>query len=81
MGEIIEVFKAKNGRPPKYWWDHWTDGKVRRLYRHRDFDADVYNFQNMLHREARRRGLKAKTKINKGDSSIEVVFRKKAKQE
>lgn len=74
MGEIIDAVDISKGRPPKYQWEDWTDGKPRRLYQGGDFDATLESFRTMVHRKARDIGMRAHTKINKADSSIQVQF-------
>lgn len=74
MGEIIDSVDNTRGRPPKYPWDLWTDGRARRLHRGVDFDATLRSFQTMVHRKARDLNMKAHTKINEADESMQVQF-------
>jgi hypothetical protein len=74
--EVIASFTSRKGRPPKYPWEEWTDGRSRRLRRGEDFDADLVSFRTMVHRKARDLGsnIGAYTHINKADQSIQVRF-------
>jgi hypothetical protein len=74
MGEIIDSVDISKGRPPKYPWELWTDQKARRLHQGKDFDATLESFRTMVHRKARDMGMRAHTKINEADSSIQVQF-------
>jgi len=83
MAESINKFESKRGRPPKHPWDSWADKKARKLYKgsaeevssgQKDFQADLISFRTMVHREARLRGLRAFTHINKADQSIRIQF-------
>lgn len=74
MGEIIESVDISKGRPAKYPWEEWTDGQSRRLHRGGDFDATLESFRTMVHRKARDMGMRAHTKINEADASIQVQF-------
>lgn len=76
MAEHIPSFVSSKGRPPKYPWDEWTDGAARKLYRDKDFDADLISFRTMVHRKARDLGphIGAYTHINKADQSVRVQF-------
>jgi hypothetical protein len=74
MAQIIEQFESKKGRPPKYPWDEWADGKSRKLYKDSDFPAELISMRTMIHRKARDMGLNAFTHINEADQSIQVRF-------
>jgi hypothetical protein len=75
MAQIIdEQFESKKGRPPTYPWEEWTDGKTRRLFKDDDFNASLISFRTMVHRKARDVGMRAFTKINEADASIQVRF-------
>ena len=74
MSELIDAIDISKGRPPKYPWEQWTDGQARRLYQGEDFDATLESFRTMVHRKARDMNLKAHTKINEADTSIQVQF-------
>lgn len=75
--DVITDFQTQRGRPPKYDWQHLTDGQARRLYKDTDFDAELHSFRTMVHRKARDLGMKAHTKINEADLSITVQFQPK----
>jgi hypothetical protein len=85
MSQEIPEFDSRRGRPPKYDWDRWTDGKSRRLYKgtveevtkgEKDFEANLISFRTMVHRKARDLGphIGALTHIHKADQSIDVRF-------
>lgn len=85
MSEIVPPFKSARGRPPKYPWDLWSDGKAHKLYRGtadevsagiKDFEADLISFRTMVHRKARDLDMRANTHINKSDQSIKISFYK-----
>jgi hypothetical protein len=91
MSEITPQFEPRKGRPPKYPWSLWCDGKSRKLYRgseaqvqsgEYDFNADLISFRTMVHRKARDLGphIGAYTHINKADQSIQVRFYDRQKQ-
>lgn len=80
MGQIIDKIDLSKGRPPKYQWHVWTDGKARRLRQGEDFDATLESFRTMVHRKARDLNLKAHTKINAADTSIQIQFLPKDKR-
>ncbi len=77
MGEIIEAFSSRKGRPPLYPWDEWSDGRSRRLYRGQDFSAELLSFRTMVHRKARDLNKRAETQINAADQTIKVQFLEK----
>jgi hypothetical protein len=85
MAQIVPQLEPRKGRPPKYPWEKWSDGKSRKLFRgddeqvqsgEADFSADLVSFRTMVHRKARDLGahIGAYTHINKADQSIEVRF-------
>ena len=76
MAERIESFVSSKGRPPKYPWEDWTNGDAWKLYKGKDFDADLISFRTMVHRKARDLGphVGAYTHINKADQSVRVQF-------
>jgi hypothetical protein len=85
MATIVSTLEPRKGRPPKYPWEEWCDGKSRKLYRgndeqvtkaEADFSADLISFRTMVHRKARDLGsnIGAYTHINKADQSIQVRF-------
>ena len=64
----------KFGRPERYPWKRWTDGKVRRAMKGRDFACSVHGFVGTAHSYAKRNGLKVTTVVV-GDS-VEFQFSK-----
>lgn len=74
MSSVIEEFPAKHrGRPNKYDWDLYMDGKNWKCVQGQDFHVSAVSFRALVHRTARTRGLKAETRINK--AKTEVLFR------
>lgn len=71
---------AKMGRPPKYPWHKWADGRRHTLQRGKDFDAELVSFRTMVHRKAREMSpfdqprIRAKTKINWRHESVKIIF-------
>lgn len=83
VGQIVSKFESSKGRPPKYPWDLWANGKAWHLRRgnreeidsgDKDFEAELISFRTMVHRKARDLDLGAKTHINRADHSIKVQF-------
>jgi hypothetical protein len=74
VAELIDTFESKKGRPQVYPWESWTNGESWRLHHGEDFQANLISFRTMVHRKARDMGLKAYTKINEADASIQVRF-------
>lgn len=72
--EILDKFGHHMGRKPIYPWDEWTDGKIRELVQGIDFESEITSFRVLIHRTARKRGLKAKTRVT--DVGIMVSFYK-----
>jgi hypothetical protein len=74
MSQIIDNFTSKKGRPPVHPWEEWADGNARRLFKGQDFEGNLISMRTMIHRKAREIGLRAFTKINAADQSIQVRF-------
>ena len=71
--------RSRQGRPPKYPWELWTNGATHNLKRGRDFDAELHSFRTMVHRKARLIGDQlgeygAYTHINEADQSVKIRF-------
>lgn len=63
MAEIIADLPTRRGRPSKYPWDEWVDGKARVAQRGVDFDITTHAFISTLHQAAKARdGVKVRTK-------------------
>lgn len=80
------TFKSRKGRPPKYPWERWTNGRTHRLFKGSSeqreaeplkyFEADLISFRTMVHRKARDLGahIGAYTNINEADQSVTIRF-------
>lgn len=55
----------KRGRPAKYNWDQLLNGEEHRIQT-TDLPVTAENFRSLVHTTARRRGVKATTKITDG---------------
>jgi hypothetical protein len=77
MSELIAPFDSQKGRPQIYPWSTWADGNARRLFKDKDFNAELISMRTMIHRKARDLGLNARTQINEADQSIQVIFQTK----
>lgn len=73
---ILDEFPNHMGRTPIYPWEQWTDGQIRELVQGEDFYSEATSFRTLIHRTARRRGLKAKTRISDDKKSVIVAFYK-----
>lgn len=73
---ILSEFPNHMGRTPIYPWEQWTDGQIRELVQGEDFYSEATSFRTLIHRTARRRGLKAKTRISDDKKSVIVAFYK-----
>lgn len=71
---ILDEFPHHMGRTPIYPWDEWTDGKIRELVQGVDFHSEATSFRTLIHRTARKRGLKAKTRISDDKKHVIVTF-------
>lgn len=58
-----EVISPDGPRRTAYPWDQWGDGEWWRLERGVDFEASVSDFRANAYQLARRRGMKARTRI------------------
>lgn len=59
------------GRPSKIDWDGLEVGKNYRLTSGDDFEGDPNTVQSSAHQAAKRRGLKAKTKVEDGNVIVQ----------
>ena len=64
----------KGGRPERYPWTKWSDGKPRRASKGKDFTCTPSGFVRSAHSYAKRSGLKVVTNLV-GDS-VEFQFSK-----
>jgi hypothetical protein len=81
MSTVIEEFPAQPmGRPPKYDWDKWTDGRVHVCKAGKDFSCTAPSFRALVHATARSlskkagKNIRAKANINKGGDKVTIVF-------
>jgi hypothetical protein len=64
------VFSASRGRPQKYPWDKWLDGRVWELS---ITDVGEFaSFRSTAHKNANRKGLKIYTSIQDGKLFIQA---------
>lgn len=66
-----ESAKLKRGRPTKYPWTRWTNGRTWVAVKGEDYTIDTYVFQIGLHLHARNHGMTVST-ITDGDT---IIFR------
>jgi hypothetical protein len=71
-----EKLGVYRGRPRKYPWDKWANGKTWVTVKGEDFTCSTHQFQVTVHAHARYHGMIATT-ITNGDS---VTFRITAKE-
>lgn len=62
----------KMGRPPKYPWKKWTNGKVHRIVAGKHFNSSVRGMQSTLRAHAARNGLLIH--VRSTDDQIEFVM-------
>lgn len=81
MSTVIEEFPAQPmGRPPKYDWSKWADGRVHVCKAGKDFDCTAPSFRALVHATARSlskqqgRPVKAKANISKDASKVTIQF-------
>jgi hypothetical protein len=76
MATTLKKYTFTKGGPRKprktkgYPWEKWTDGKIRRLKRGRDFEVSPNSFQRIVWETARRRGLNVQTQIEDDDTVV-----------
>ena len=65
----------KRGRPAIYPWEDWVaDGHSLRLKHGDDFNCSPKAFVVLAHREAKKRGLVARTKLAHDGMTLSLVF-------
>lgn len=74
MARVAKAHFDSKGRPEKYPWALWTDGQRWLLVQGEDFDGTTDSFKVLVHRKARKMGLKAETSINRNDKK-EIIIR------
>jgi hypothetical protein len=79
MAEKLEnyEFTKVGGRLAKYPWGRWLDGSTWRITRGGDFDVEVSSIRSAVTEAARRRGLRAESRIEH-DS---LIFRATPKED
>ena len=70
----VRYVPPRQGRPPKYDWDTITDGYVWVARQGDDFDCTVSGFKALLRYQARKRGMKVKTKVE-NRNTVRFQFR------
>jgi len=61
MAKVLKKYKPKKrnvGRPRKYPWDRWLDGKTRRLIKGKDFKCELATIDDNARKAATARGLR-----------------------
>lgn len=65
----------KRGRPAKYPWDKWFDGKTRVLEQGVDYEADSpKSFRSTVYSAAKRMGIGIETRIIDGELHIQAIL-------
>ncbi len=72
LGERIEAFDPRAGRPAKYPWDEWFDGSAWRITRGQHFDLEPSNMAAVIRTKAGNRQGRAQTRVV--DDSVEFQF-------
>lgn len=63
------------GRPRKYPWHTWLDGERHVLARGRDFtETTAFSLQKQTQTEARKLGIKVRTKVKVDDAGVEWLL-------
>lgn len=77
MARVVEgdlSDEPRAGRPPKYPWEEWFDGKRRILVQGEDYDADSpKSFRSTVYSAATRLNVEVATKIIKGELHVQAV--------
>lgn len=58
---------------PRYPWDEWFDGQVRKAQRGVDFQVTAANFRYTIKAAAKRRNLVVRTKVRGDDVTFQAV--------
>lgn len=64
MGERIESFETRQGRPAIYPWNEWTDGSAWRIRRGRDFEIEPALMAQAIRVHGRRNGVPASASVD-----------------
>jgi len=67
------------GRPSKYQWDQWANGKPWKLEAGTDFTISVESMRTAARAYAARRGLKVKTSVVDGRTALVLQFERTPK--
>lgn len=62
------------GRPPKYPWIDWFDEGRIALRCGKDFEVSALSMQKQAQTEARKQGIKLRTKVKADDSGVEWLL-------
>lgn len=75
MAEQLSDFKfPTRGRPHKYTWSSWTDGKPWKLVKGSDFEVATKTMQANARIYAKKNNLRANTAIIENGNAIIVQF-------
>lgn len=66
--------KKEKGRPPKYPWEDWMDGQAHKLVHGEDFDCSPKALVVLAHREAKKAGMTARTRLAKDKKTLTIIF-------
>lgn len=70
--DLTEV--PRTGRPAKYPWDEWFDGRTHVLVQGEDYDADgPKSFRSTVYSAADRLGVSVVTKIIDGELHVQAI--------
>jgi hypothetical protein len=80
VAKVVEDFDwGIPGRPAKYPWDEWLDGRIWVLRRGEDFACDVETIRSGAKKRLRKKGMTIRTRIHEeGDVLVMQVVPKGA---
>lgn len=79
MAEVLEGYEFSPGRG-KYPWDQWTDGRVWKVEKGKDFSSKTRNFTcGILHAHARNSGKRVRVR-KIGDTVIFQFYKPEEKE-
>jgi hypothetical protein len=68
-------FKQGLGRPSKYPWEKWENGKIWEIVQGQDYEIPTENMQVNLHLRAARDNMKVQTRTMRDDGGEKLVFK------
>lgn len=75
MGDILETFPEHHrGRPAKYPWADWLDGRVHRLKQGEDFEIKPISFRALVHRTAKSDRFRGKVETTVDGRTVVIRF-------